>query len=170
MKSKECINKSSYIDPKEQYMCAHSFFAKRHPNSLWPVFLLSSCLKQLFCPRALTEKLNSLNSTRIHADKSFNILSFLETFRCENTYCMKTEMVSSPLTICPQFNLRSTHPSNVKILLIEDSLVQRKLITKRIQLIKENHPRSFDIKFDIFEVGKLELSTFFILPRFHFDY
>lgn len=136
-----------------------TFFAKIHPNSLWPLIFFRSKLRNSFLTETFIERIligRQSGSGRKQQDH-FSILQFIDKL---NAYGEDDEGNESKNDVemnkLKRTKIEDSKEMFLNFLIIEDSIVQRKMITKKLKLIGGHSAVTFEDRWHFQEVDSGE--------------
>lgn len=146
------IHTSSSVDDRSATIpiaAVVSFFARIHPNSLWPLIFFQSKLRSSFLNETFIERIRICESTGKKDHALFSILRLVDALSCGDDE-------SAIAVLSKRFKNENTTEKSLNFLLVEDSVVQRKMIIKKLKLLGGHHTVTFEDRWHFKEVNSGE--------------
>lgn len=140
------------------------FFGRRHINSLWPLFSFARSLQTTFCTKGFIEKRLTREFSLAKKSSHFCIMQYTNMLCKNKSLCSSDdenteEKVSETERKDGEWRQTKKKKDSMKLvnfLLIEDSIVQRKMIVKSLRIVGGQDASTFEDRWAFGEVGSGE--------------
>ena len=130
-----------------------TFFGKIHPNALWPLKYFQSKLRTSFLSNTFIERVRIYRPRSKKEHNNFNIVGMVDALN----ECSHIDTgVAEDLYRSKKAKRENALDRFLNFLVVEDSVVQRKIITKKLKVIGGHHAATFEDRWHFKEVNSGE--------------